>query len=527
MIQPDANGLYHPANETQIIELIRFARQNKRQLRVRGAAQSVAQAVFTDGYTGDARSAGSNINMELDQMRSVSFDTGKMQVTVGAGCNLGFDPFDPSSTSTEQNSLYYQLNQKGWAIPNVTDAIHQTVGGFISTGSSAGTMQHPFDACIVAIQLVDGTGTVRKYQRTGNMDDPFYAVGVSLGLLGVITSITLQCVPVFNIIGQEAVTNVEDCTFDLFGPGDSNRPSLQQYLTNTEFSRTLWWPFKTLHRAIAWQARTMTASDYNPQTGTPQQFKPKPYQPVFPKVFGSDLPSETVAATGFSLIAGWPKWFYDLLGHGAASNSPVDDMVVKAIETIAPYLYPVMINFYFPCNTATNPPQQFWDNWLGSLPMDRVEFSNDLFDLRYAELWFPIDQARTVVDLLQRDYDAKGFSATGFYTVEILAAKQSPFWMSPGYQQDSMRLNFMFFNRGATIDPETYFNQFWTLFQANNIDFRPHWGKNLPLITSTTGVSYLQQQFPKWAAFMQLRTQMDPDNIFLTQYWKDHLGLSV
>lgn len=136
MIQADAMGLYHPENEDQVVELIQHALQNNLQVRVRGAAQSVPGAIFTDGYDPANGSPGENLNILLDKMRAVSFDDASMQVSVGAGCNLGFDPFDPSETSSTANSLYGQLNAKGWAIPNVSDAIHQTVAGFISTGSS-------------------------------------------------------------------------------------------------------------------------------------------------------------------------------------------------------------------------------------------------------------------------------------------------------------------------------------------------------------------------------------------------------
>jgi hypothetical protein len=50
MINPDSNGLYHPANEQDIIDLTTYAIKNKLQVRVRGAAQSVSSAVYTDGY---------------------------------------------------------------------------------------------------------------------------------------------------------------------------------------------------------------------------------------------------------------------------------------------------------------------------------------------------------------------------------------------------------------------------------------------------------------------------------------------
>lgn len=521
MINPDNKGLYHPASEQDVIDLINYAVLNNLQVRVRGAAQSVSAAVFTDNYT--TASGSKNINLELDQMRSVSFDKTNMQATVGGGCNLGWDPFDPAQTSKQDNTnnLLYQLNQLGWALQNIPDAVHQTIAGYISTGSQGGSMQHSFDDCIVSIRLIDGTGIAHTFTKSNNLDDNFYAVGVSMGLLGVITSVTLQCVPAFNILGQEKTTPQADSDFDFLGNGNVSTPSLQQYITDAEFSRLLWWPFPTLQRMIAWKAKTMQPSDYNSQTGSPADFKRKPYQPVFPKLFGSTLPSQTVAGTGFRVIANYPEWVKDIFGN--TSDAKTFETIFDAIS---PYLYPFMIDLYFPCSTTKNPPQQFWDYWNGSLPMDTIEFSNNLFNLVYTEFWIPISQANAAINLLNNFYVKQGMSLTSYYTIEILAAKKSNFWMSPSYGEDVIRLNIMRFDTNVTEDIN-YYQQFWDLFKnAGNINFRFHWGKFIPPPSSNEGPGYLKTQYPKWTDFLTLRSQMDPKNIFLNSYWKIQLGIS-
>lgn len=516
-LQPDATGIYHPASEADIQSLISKAKKNKAQLRVAGAVQSVADSVYTDQYL--EGEGAENINIMLDNFRSVTYNESLMQVTVGAGLNLGFNPFDPTKISTEENGLFFQLQQKGWAIANVTNAIHQTVGGFISTGSSAGSMMHSFDECILSFRIIDGNSNAVEFTKTDDPDNEFYAIGSSMGLLGIIVSVTLQCIPAFNIIGQEKVSKITECEMDFFGPGSATQPSLQNYLSDTEFSRLLWWPVKSLQRSIAWKAKTMVAGDYTLQTGGPQDFNPKPYQPIFPKIFNSTLPSEEVASIGFKLIAKWPQWLYDMLG-----NSIEEKIIVDVVDKIAPYLYPLLIDMYFPCNDEKRPPQQFWDTWLGSLPMDKIEFGNRLFDLSYAEIGIPIEKTRQVVNLLQQHYIKGGYEATGYYTVEILAAKNSNFWMSPAYGQNLVRLNIMRFDDGASNNM-MYYQQFWDLLVENNIDFRVHWGKYLPPYNSSTGAAFLKKQYSKWDNFMALRTNMDPDNIFLNSYWKTHLGI--
>ena len=96
--------------------------------------------------------------------------------------------------------------------------------------------------------------------------------------------------------------------------------------------------------------------------------------------------------------------------------------------------------------------------------------------------------------------------------------------MSPGYGQNSIRISIMWW-LDNTEQPMTYYQQFWDLLKQNNIPFRLHWGKYLPPATSNEGAAYLQSQYPKWNDFMNLRKQMDPNNIFLNSYWKSQLGI--
>ncbi len=365
MITPDKNGLYHPTSEDDVIELITHARTHRLHVRVRGAAQSVDEAIYTTGFPKHK-----DINMQLDQLRSVTFDHAKLQVTVGGGCNLGTDPFDPSGTSTMKNGLYYKLAKKGWAIGNVPDAAHQTVAGFISTGSSGGTTHHSFDASVVTITLIDGTGSKKTFKRSKDMSDPFYAAGTSMGLLGVITSVTLQCTPSFNIIGKLTTHHAQACEFDFVGKGNPKKPSLQKFLTNTEFTRLLWWPYPTVNRVITWQARTMKAKDYNAATGTPRKFKPNPYLPTFPAVFNSTLPARMAAAIGFRLLGMWPGWLKKLIPFNRTEKE-----VQKIMETDFPFLYPKMLDMFFPLSERkTHPVQKFWDTWSGSLVVDELLF---------------------------------------------------------------------------------------------------------------------------------------------------------
>lgn len=514
MITPDANGLYHPRSEDDVIALIRHARANRLQVRVRGAAQSVPTGVFADEVP-----KGRNINIQLDKLRGVTFDKERMRVTVQGGTNLHVDPRDP--TSSERNGLYFQLNKRGWALPNVPAAAHQTVAGFLATGSAGGSTRHSFDECVVAITLIDGTGERRTFTRTTDKNDPFYAMGSAMGLMGVVTAVTLQCVPGFNVIGSQATLPIGSLPLNFLGKAGVKKPSVAKYFANKEYARMLWWPFRSVQRMITWDAHTMRPADYKPKTtGTVKKFKPKPYQPTFPAFMGSTLPARIIAAYGYLLIGTWPDWLVAIMGKG----KPTEE-TEQLVEGVFPSLYPKLLNMFFPETTRKNPPQQFWDNWSGALEMDQVEFSDELFNMVYTEIWVDLKDADRLVQAFQSHYQADGTKATWFYCVEILGGKSSDFWMSPGYGRDSLRLSINWWARNSerTMD---YYQQFWDLLYQKGIPFRLHWGKYLPPPSSRTGASYLQKQYPRWVEFMTLRKKMDPDNIFLNRYWRDQLGIS-
>src|SRR5262249_5048794 len=91
----------------------------------------------------------------------------------------------------------------------------------------------------------------------------------NLGLLGVVSTVTLRCVEKFNITGQEANTTVPDCAIDLFGNGKPGKPSLERFLREAEYARIEWWPQRGGERVQVWQAQRI-----RPQPG----FIPTPYR---------------------------------------------------------------------------------------------------------------------------------------------------------------------------------------------------------------------------------------------------------
>ncbi|MGH1337026.1 MAG: D-arabinono-1,4-lactone oxidase [Aureispira sp.] len=614
--------LYLPETEADIQTLIQQARSEGKQLRVRGSAHSVKSAIYTTDF-GDQPDPKPGIDLLLSKMRALTWNDAEKQVTAQAGVNLGRDPFDPSGISTKENSLFYQMDQRGWAIKDMGGIIHQTVGGFTSTGSAGGSLQTAYTDAILKIKMIDGNGQVQVYERNEDPNNHFFAVGTSLGLLGIITEITYQCVDRFDIKGQQITSSYDNGPIDFFGPGDGTKPSMLDYLKETEYARLLWWPQQGVQKFVTWEAAIMKPSDYNSQTnppsGPPAPFKPKPYL-EFPEVGGSQIPAQLGASLFYWLVGNWPTWFHtafeedgikkvieaflkvigdnflgakDYAGHleewlqqlvgkivqevkserglveirkllatynlslintlglekrlvdwltpdhledptsetGFLSKleEKLDDIIPdafkasfweKVIELLyEPVILPFIINLFQPEGTVT-----FWDTWWQGLPMDN-KVNDIILPTEFTEIWIDAKDTQAVMNTLLEYYNANGLSATGSYTCELYATTANKFWMNAAYNRDVFRVDLFWYayNEG---DPGTdYYPQFWELLKP--FDFRLHWGKYLAAPDSSTGTDYLKAQYPKWDDFMALRTQLDPDNIFVSDYWSQHLGISV
>ena len=499
---------FSPASEAEIIELVIRARKDQKKIRVRGSAHSVDKAIYTSKLLPYKPSV-KYINLYLDKLNNIlNIDFKKKQVEVQAGCHLGLDPFDPAQKSTWENSLLYQLTQLRWALPDLGGITHQTVGGFLMTGSSGGSIRYSVADAIVAFRFIDGNGVLHTADRKKSKE-LFEALGVSMGLLGIITSVTFQCIDAYDIIGQESCTTTNDCAVDLFGQGSIHRPSLEKFLKQTEYTRIMWWPQKGVEKAVVWQARRMQKKDYtaktNPPLGAPKSpFKSVPYE---------ELGKYPVVA---EMAAGMFYWIVGNLNRLG--------LIGKFINSHLQRILKFVLNLFNPTDTEKKPPgpQHFWDFYWRGLPMDN-QIRDDLLPTEFTELWIPIEKTALVMTKLRDWYASEGLRATGTFCCEIYGAKKNPFWLSPAYGCDVVRIDVFWYARNAGNPVRDYYPQFWKLLSEFN--FRPHWGKHLPPASSEQGTAYLKKLYPRWNNFMRLRAKHDPEKIFLSDYWKQQLGL--
>src|SRR5688572_14664220 len=165
MTERGRDGFYHPASVDEVRELVLEARARGVNLRVRGSGHSVAASIRSDPRPASRPECG-GMTVMLDRMRAVVIEPERDDehaiVQVEGGCNLGLDPYDPSGTSTWENSLSVQLHRAGWALEALGGISHQTIAGFLMTGSAGGSTEHSLAATVLRLQFVDGTGRIHE-----------------------------------------------------------------------------------------------------------------------------------------------------------------------------------------------------------------------------------------------------------------------------------------------------------------------------------------------------------------------------
>ena len=166
-----------PLSTDEIAAFVAHARKAGTTVKPLGAGHSFTGIAATDGA-----------HLRLDTMSDVlSHDAATGRVRVQAGVSL--------------RALNPQLRALGLALPNMGDVDPQSIAGAISTGThGTGARAHGIAHAVVALQLVTGTGEVLEIDETHPW---FGAARVSLGALGVITEVTLQCVPAFGLRAVE------------------------------------------------------------------------------------------------------------------------------------------------------------------------------------------------------------------------------------------------------------------------------------------------------------------------------------
>jgi L-gulonolactone oxidase len=164
-----------PGSEAEAAEAV--SRALKRGLRVRpvGAGHSFTDIACTDG-----------LMIDLSRMnRVLGHDSATGRVRMQAGISI--------------HSLGRELERLGLALENQGDVDYQTVSGAFATAThGTGARFGNLSSRVEAARLVNGAGEVVELSAESDLEG-LLAARVSLGALGVLTEVTVRCVPLFTI----------------------------------------------------------------------------------------------------------------------------------------------------------------------------------------------------------------------------------------------------------------------------------------------------------------------------------------
>lgn len=174
-----------PASEGEIVDIVTAAAERGETVRVAGSGHSFSPVVPSD-----------EILISLEQYTGlVDVDPDERQVTVTAGTSLA--------------TLNRKLARHELALANLGDIDKQTVAGALATGTHGTGLEFGVLANQIAqLRLVTADGEILEV----GPDDPelLRAAQVSLGALGVITEVTIDVVPAYDLCLRRRTLPLEE-----------------------------------------------------------------------------------------------------------------------------------------------------------------------------------------------------------------------------------------------------------------------------------------------------------------------------
>ncbi len=196
-----------PGREEELVEIVNAAIKENSKIRVVGAGHSWSSVACTDQWM---------INLD-NYCNVLNIDKEAKRVTVEAGIRL--------------KALNLILQENGLSLSNLGSISEQSIAGAISTGThGTGIKYSILSTQILALTLINGKGELISVDREKD-ENLFRAALVSLGALGIISSVTIQCEEFFNL--EEYAYPVE------FEEGVKRIPEL---LRENEHMKLWWFP---------------------------------------------------------------------------------------------------------------------------------------------------------------------------------------------------------------------------------------------------------------------------------------------
>jgi FAD-linked oxidoreductase len=183
--------VHQPRVTDDVAAIVKAAAAAGERVKVIGGGHSFTDTAMTDGHL-----------LSLDLMNQVLSVNGT-DVTVQAGIRL--------------RDLNDRLFEHGLAMPNLGDINVQSIAGATSTAThGTGLAYGNLATTIVGLEIVTGDGTILRADEH-HESELLRVARVGIGALGIVTEVTLRCVPAFNLRAVETIEPLTDVIADFGG----------------------------------------------------------------------------------------------------------------------------------------------------------------------------------------------------------------------------------------------------------------------------------------------------------------------
>jgi L-gulono-1,4-lactone dehydrogenase len=175
-----------PASEDELAELVRRAASAGRRVKAVGSGHSFTDIACTDG-----------VLVRPDRYdRVLEVDVDRRTATVQSGITIA--------------RLSEELARQGLALENQGDVAYQTIAGAIATAThGTGRLLGNISSQVCGLTLVLADGELLRCSAD-QRPEVFEVARVGLGALGVISTVTLQCVPAFALHSVEEPRRLDE-----------------------------------------------------------------------------------------------------------------------------------------------------------------------------------------------------------------------------------------------------------------------------------------------------------------------------
>lgn len=440
--------------EADISDAIKQAAEQRQPVRAIGSMHSYAPIFATEGTC--------IVLEQYNQLLKVEDD----QVTVQSGMTL--------------SELNKHLADNGLALPVCSAIALQTISGAISTATHGSSYYHPsLSGYVRQMRLVRADGSLVELSAG---DPAFDAAVVSMGLLGIISTVTIACIPAFWLNAKK------------------------QSLSATEFINQ----FDSLHHNNQYLDVKYVPITDRVQILTMNQVEEKPQRHSKLSLLSSPskLSLSKPSLSKPSLSASFYLMPFHLATQLLRNQHTQTQQSIRSIKTT---ILKRMLALF----------QQPSFGWLQRVmykrhenniyPAYRCDRSDTLFTnlehpyydpipLHNMEIAVRYDQGPAVLQALRSHFRSTRCYPNIFIRIRVSAADSG--WLSPAYGQATCWFDFCEYPYSGD-----FFKEIVELLAPFN--FRSHWGKEIQ-----APPDYQKAQYERWSEFVALRDRYDPEHRF-------------